>query len=136
MSNFINYSLFTSILLLITGIYLFIFNPTFLYFIIIVLGISSISNHINNSENSTYNITCWPLSRIIDWTIVIIFFITLFINYYSNIYLYVLFFFNLVIYLFIIWINIFKLNNNKLILIHSFKHILLIIFLLIFKMNK
>lgn len=136
MNNFINYSLFTSNLILITGIYLFIFNPTFLYLMVIVLGISSICNHINNLDNSTYNITYWPVSRIIDWLIVIIFFIILFINYYFNIYLYVFFLFNFVIYLFVIWINIFKLNYNKLILIDSLTYISLIIFLLIFKINN
>ena len=46
---------------------MFIINPKFLYFMVIILGISSIKNQrIIYWENSTYNITDWPVSKIID----------------------------------------------------------------------
>ena len=132
MNKFINYSFYTAFLIIFIGLILFIYKPCLLYFVVIFVGFSSIINHYHNNDKNNYTIDKWPLYRIFDWIMVIYLIYLFFINYnyYYNFYIFVILIF--IFFTFIIWYNIFLLDNQDLIIMHATSHIFLIIFLIYF----
>ena len=100
MNNFINFTLYSSILIFLIGCFLFLKKSNFFYFILIIVGITSIINHFHNDiTNNDYSIDEWPIYRICDWVFVLILIVLIFIYHYKHYYFY--FFSLIILYLFI-----------------------------------
>ena len=127
--DFINYSYYTSFVILIAGIILFCNCNCLLYYLLILLGLTSIFNHYHNNKDIDYNYSKWPIYRILDWTLVIVFFCFLYYFYYKEPIIYLTMIIISIIYLLIIWCNVFNLQYESKIITHCSTHILLVFFI-------
>lgn len=129
--DFINYSYYTSFIILLSGIILYCNKHCLLYYILILLGLTSIFNHYHNKKEVDYNYTKWPIYRILDWTLVIIFFCYLYYNYYKEPIIYIAILISIILYTCIIWCNMLHLKSDSIRINHCITHILLV-FLVIY----
>ena len=129
MNNFINYTLYSSIIIFLLGCFLFIQKPNFLNYIVIIVGITSIINHYYNYESPEYSINKWPLYRICDWIFVILLILIIFLYYKSHYNFYYFSTLIIFIFIFIIWENILDFNLQKINICHAIGHLLLIFYL-------
>ena len=137
-TEFINYSYYTSFTLLIAGIVLFCKCNCLLYYLLILLGLTSIFNHYHNKADIDYNYSKWPIYRLLDWTLVIIFMCYLYYFYIKESVIYWFFIITGIIYLMIIWCNILHLQYDMKIFMHCITHLMLvflIVYLYIYKYN-
>jgi hypothetical protein len=137
-NEFINYSYYTSFTILIAGIVLFCRCNCLLYYLLILLGLTSIFNHCHNNTELDYNYSKWPIYRILDWTLVIVFFSYLYYFYYKEPIIYRFFIITGIIYLLIIWCNVFNFQYDSRRITHCITHLMLvflIVYLYIYKNN-
>lgn len=129
--DFINYSYYTSFIILFTGLILFCKCNCILYYLLILLGLTSIFNHYHNKKEVDYNYTKWPIYRILDWSLVIIFLSYLYYCYYKEPIIYISILICSILYICILWCNMLHLHDESLRINHCITHIILI-FLVIY----
>ena len=125
----INFTYYSSYLILLTGIILYIRNSNILSSLIILLGITSIFHHSRfKSWKMNLSPENWDLLRILDWTMVII--VTCFIFYYfgDNIILYIFTIINIILICLLNWCNIIPAEYKN--LNHCVFHILFILLII------